>query len=124
MAKKDVLGHMPCPECGHPDAEIKMQKCGVKLYRYCPECNVQTFARTPAQEKAMRAAITTPPVTGTDTGKPATDDGGLVKAVKPAPAKKAAPPVSEKPATPPEPPAPPKKPGGLADALSFLTGGK
>lgn len=119
MAKKEVLGHMPCPECGHPEAEVKLQKCGVKLYRYCPECNVQTFARTAAQERAMRAAITAPPVTGTDTGKPA-------PAVEPPaapPEKKAAPPAPTK-KTPPAPPAPPKKASGLADALSFLTGGK
>lgn len=55
---REVLGTMPCPECGHPHAEIKHQKDGERLYRYCPECNVQVFARTERQEAAMRRAIT------------------------------------------------------------------
>lgn len=55
MAKREVLGLMGCPCCDHDKAEIKLQKCGQKLYLYCPECNVQVFARTPAQEKKMRA---------------------------------------------------------------------
>jgi predicted nucleic acid-binding Zn-ribbon protein len=58
MMAREVLGTMPCPECGHPHAEIKHQKGGEKLYRYCPECNVQVFARTERQEAAMRRAIT------------------------------------------------------------------
>ena len=101
MAKREVMGRMICPECGHDAAEIKAQKCGVKLYRYCPECNAQFFARTAAQEAGMRKHL-----------KPA----------EPAPAAVAAPsqaPAAEK---KPEPaPAPAvKKPSPMGSALSFL----
>ena len=40
MAKKEAVGHMACPECGFPDAEIKEDKNG-NLYRYCPDCSAQ-----------------------------------------------------------------------------------
>lgn len=40
MAKKEVVGHMTCPECDFPDAEVKADKNG-NLYRYCPECSAQ-----------------------------------------------------------------------------------
>lgn len=40
MAKKPPLGHMVCPECGFPDAEIKEDKNG-NPYRYCPDCSAQ-----------------------------------------------------------------------------------
>lgn len=43
MAGK-VLGLCTCPECDFPDAEIKEDKNG-HPYRYCPDCNVQTFSR-------------------------------------------------------------------------------
>lgn len=58
MGKREVLGHMPCPGCDHENAEIKAQKCGEKLYLFCPECNLQVFARTEAQAAKMRRAIT------------------------------------------------------------------
>jgi len=120
MAKREVLGYMPCPECDFERAEIKRQKCGVKLYRYCPECNAQAFARTEAQEKAMRRAIA-------KTGVPPV----VVEAPKPAPApdpekpaepKKAAP-KAKAPAPEPKPapePAPVVKKSAFSDALGFL----
>lgn len=40
MAKKEAVGHMVCPECGFPDAEIKEDKNG-NPYRYCPDCSAQ-----------------------------------------------------------------------------------
>lgn len=40
MAKAQPLGHMTCPECGFPDAEIKADKNG-NPYRYCPDCSAQ-----------------------------------------------------------------------------------
>lgn len=40
MAKKEAVGHMACPECGFPDAEVKEDKNG-NLYRYCPDCSAQ-----------------------------------------------------------------------------------
>jgi len=57
MAKREVLGIIPCPCCDHERAEIKAQKCGEKLYLYCPECNAQVFARTEAQAAKMRRAL-------------------------------------------------------------------
>ena len=100
MARAPALGHMACPDCGFPDAEIRMQKSGERLYRYCPECNAQFFARTPAQEKAMRERIALPPAD--------------LKPVKPAPE------PTEKPQAKPAPAV--KKPAPLADALAFMIG--
>lgn len=40
MVQKSPLGHMACPECGFPDAEIKADKNG-NPYRYCPDCSAQ-----------------------------------------------------------------------------------
>ena len=74
MAKREILGTMVCPECGRAGAEIKMQKGGALLYRWCGAgCNAQFFARNPQQEGAMRAAIggQAAPVTVTDTKGPA-----------------------------------------------------
>ena len=106
MAKREVLGHMPCPECDFERAEIKRQKCGAKLYRYCPECNAQAFARTEAQEKAMRRAIAktgVPPVE-VEAPKPAPEPEP-----KPAPEPKKAAPKAKAPAPAPAPE--PKAPG-------------
>lgn len=56
MAGK-VLGHCTCPECDFPDAEIKEDKNG-HPYRYCPDCNVQTFSRgEPKRAKNMLAKM-------------------------------------------------------------------
>lgn len=58
MSKREILGTMPCPECGASGAEIKLQKGGALLYRWCAGgCNAQFFARNSGQEKAMRAAV-------------------------------------------------------------------
>jgi hypothetical protein len=40
MAKPQPVGHMTCPECDFPDAEIKHDKNG-NPYRYCPDCSAQ-----------------------------------------------------------------------------------
>ncbi|MBL8433673.1 MAG: hypothetical protein JNL99_01935 [Zoogloea sp.] len=40
MAKVSPIGHMQCPECGFPDAEIKLDKNG-NPYRYCTDCSAQ-----------------------------------------------------------------------------------
>lgn len=45
MAKREVFGKCECPECGFPDAEIKLQKSGL-AYRWCPDCCAQYFPRT------------------------------------------------------------------------------
>jgi predicted nucleic acid-binding Zn-ribbon protein len=74
MAKTKPEGLMDCPECGFHDAEVKLSKSGM-LYRYCPDCNAQYFARTP--EASGRLAAKMRPVSGTDTGV-------VVAVVKPA----------------------------------------
>lgn len=56
MAKTPALATCKCTECDFPDAEIKASKNGL-LYRWCPDCNVQVFARTPQQERAMRRIV-------------------------------------------------------------------
>lgn len=70
-----IIGRAQCPECGFKAAHIKQsEKC---VYRYCPECHSQTFARTDRQAEQMRkgmtpvapeaaaAATATAPATGT-----------------------------------------------------------
>ena len=41
---KTLIGHQTCPECDHPDAEIKTDRSS-NPYRYCPMCNAQYFTR-------------------------------------------------------------------------------
>jgi len=119
MAKREVLGKMACPACDFDAAEIKLQKCGVKLYMHCPECNVQIFARTGQQEKAFRRAIEKTGVPPVKVEEPAKPEEAAPVEVKPAPVKVEKP--AAKPAAKPAPAAPAKR-GGLADALAFLGG--
>lgn len=42
--KKPIEGHIACPICDHPDAEVKRDKNGA-LYVFCPDCNAQVFTR-------------------------------------------------------------------------------
>lgn len=66
MAKREVLGHMDCPECGLSGAEVKPQKNGL-AYRWCPECNAQYFPRTEeASARLLKKARASVPVTGTE----------------------------------------------------------
>lgn len=101
MDKKPTIGHMTCPDCDFPDAEIKLDKNGC-AYRFCPDCNLQTFTRKPEKSKRMIAKMRpVAPVTVTDTseggeaGKPA----GRADTVPPA--ERPAPPVTAKPAPQP-----------------------
>ena len=80
-APKTLLGHVQCPECDHPDAEVKTDKAG-HPYRFCPECNAQTFTRGHAKRaKNMLAkmrpvgASVAPGATSAPPG-PQNDDGG------------------------------------------------
>lgn len=41
---RKLIGHMTCPDCDFPDAEIKRDKAS-HPYRYCPNCNMQSFTR-------------------------------------------------------------------------------
>lgn len=114
MAKREVLGKMTCPACDYDEAEIKRQKCGVKLYLHCPDCNVQVFARTEQQEKAFRRAIEKTGVATVKVGEPE----------KPKEEKQAAPEEAkvEAPAAPVAKAKPEQKKSSLADALAFLGG--
>lgn len=48
-----ILGRTACPECGNASAHVKQSdKC---LYRYCPECGAQYFAKTPRQVEDLKA---------------------------------------------------------------------
>lgn len=107
---KNVLGHAPCPGCDNERAEIKAQKCGQKLYLFCPECNLQVFARNPAQEAKFRRAL--------EVKAPEPNNHGKEEA-RPEPEKA---PVTAAAAAPE-----PKKAAqvsNLGAALSFLTGKK
>ena len=89
MAKREVLGTMACPCCDHERAEIKAQKCGEKLYLFCPECNAQVFARTEAQAAKMRRALAPKEATKVapdpEKGVPKTDPEKGVPKTEPAP---------------------------------------
>ena len=62
MAIIPSLGVVECPECGFGDAQIRQAKSGF-LYRYCPDCNAQYFARTQQASDRLKAKIG--PVPGT-----------------------------------------------------------
>lgn len=48
-----IIGRTGCPECGFENAHVKQsEKC---LFRYCPECGTQTFAKTARQRELMQA---------------------------------------------------------------------
>lgn len=59
MAIKEALGKCACPDCGFVDAEIKLAKGGL-AYRWCPDCNLQTFSRNDKQHERMMASIKKP----------------------------------------------------------------
>lgn len=56
MPKTAPIGHMKCPDCDFPDAEIKLDKNG-RAFRFCPDCNLQTFTRKPAEHNRMIARM-------------------------------------------------------------------
>lgn len=98
---KEVLGHVDCPVCGNPHAEVKNDR-NTKPFIFCPDrnCATQVFTRREFQVKSLLARMR--PVTVTVTEKPAPQN-----------------PVQE----PKQEPAPPKKKPSFADALLSLTGG-
>lgn len=53
MARKQSVGLIACPFCDFADAEVREDKNG-KAYSYCPECDMQSFTRTAAQDARMR----------------------------------------------------------------------
>ncbi len=46
MAKTELVGLMECPDCGHPDAEVRKTKTKGWAFRYCPECTMQGFTKS------------------------------------------------------------------------------
>lgn len=80
MAKSAAVGTMKCPECDFPDAEVKRQKTGL-LYRWCPECSAQFFARTPeasARLEAKMKPVNRPGAPVSDTEKTPDQDRGPI----------------------------------------------
>lgn len=89
MASK-MVGRAKCPECGFDSAHVKQsEKC---LYRYCPDCGSQHYAKSPRQvddlmkktrvdgsptpspshsDKASAGTATPSPIETTATGTPA-----------------------------------------------------
>ena len=98
MAKREILGTMPCPECDFDEAEVKPQKNPELCYRWCPECNAQYFPRSPETSARLLAKVGVPPIS--------------------VPAKSTGPDVKEPPDEPEPKTAKPKS--SMADALSFL----
>lgn len=92
MAKRELVGHQDCPECGRSGAEVKVAKSGL-VYRWCPDCNAQYFPRTVEASDRLRRAMVPVTVTGADQGPEPAEipvtvtgaDQGLLKGEKPVP---------------------------------------
>lgn len=97
MASK-MIGRAACPECGFSSAHVKeSEKC---LYRYCPECGSQHYAKSERQRSDLMAKTRTPDATPSGSATPA-------PTATPSPAVE---PASD---TPTPPPAPAPKRRGL-----------
>ena len=91
-----IVGRADCPECGFKSAHVKeSEKC---LYRYCPECGAQHYAKTDAQRAHLMAKTrptgtsASPSATATATGSAATSTPPSATPTLPA----AAPPAAAK----------------------------
>lgn len=66
MASK-MIGRSTCPECGFQSAHVKQsEKC---LYRYCPECGSQHYAKSERQRQDLMGKTrvnATPTATATE----------------------------------------------------------
>ena len=91
MARREIIGTMPCPECGMEGAEVKWQKSGL-AYRWCPECNAQYFTRTKEASDRLLAKVgaggTAKPVTVSEEKPKAAQEMNAAPAAPAAPAKK------------------------------------
>lgn len=57
-----MIGRAACPECGFPSAHVKQsERC---IYRWCPDCGAQHYARTERQRADLMAKTRTPDGTG------------------------------------------------------------
>jgi predicted RNA-binding Zn-ribbon protein involved in translation (DUF1610 family) len=92
-----MIGRADCPECGFKAAHVKQsEKC---LYRYCPECGSQHYARNDMQRTNLMAKTRlvdgtatgseeekpAPSTTGSEGETDATDTGSTAPVVAPAP---------------------------------------
>ena len=106
--KKTPIGHVECPVCDVPDAQVKEDKNG-HAYIHCSDCNAQTFTRNDFRDGKLRGRMRAVTVTVTvPVTVPVTDDTVTVTAPVPVPK------APEKPV--PVPP-PAKKPGGWLQPL-------
>ena len=97
--KKNPIGHVACPVCDFPDAQVKEDKNN-HAYIHCTDCNAQTFTRNDFRNGKLRGRMRAVTVT-------VTDDTVTVTATAPA---TAPPPAVDK--VPPV-----KKPGGWFQPL-------
>lgn len=97
--KKTPIGHVACPVCDFPDAQVKEDKNG-HAYIHCGDCNAQTFTRNDFRNGKLRGRMRAVTVT-------VADDTVTVTATAPA---TAPPPAVDK--VPPV-----KKPGGWFQPL-------
>lgn len=97
--KKTPIGHVACPVCDFPDAQVKEDKNG-HAYIHCGDCNAQTFTRNDFRNGKLRGRMRAVTVT-------VMDDTVTVTATAPA---TAPPPAVDK--VPPV-----KKPGGWLQPL-------
>ena len=87
MTKKTPIGHMECPTCKHPDAEVKEDKNG-HAFLFCPDCATQVFTRNPHRDRHMRKNMR--PVTVTEPAPATVTKPEPPPAPPPAPEKKKA----------------------------------
>lgn len=99
--KKTPIGHVTCPVCDFPDAQVKTDK-NEHAYIHCGDCNAQTFTRNEHRNGKLRAKMR--PVTVTVTEPPAAPVAAPASGQAPKAAAKA-------PVAPEEAPAAAKRPG-------------
>lgn len=63
--KKTPIGHVACPVCDFPDAQVKEDKNG-HAYIHCGDCNAQTFTRNDFRNGKLRGRMRAVTVTVTD----------------------------------------------------------
>lgn len=98
--KKTPIGHVACPVCDFPDAQVKEDK-NSHAYIHCTDCNAQTFTRNDFRNGKLRGRMRAVTVTVTD---------DTVTVTAPAPGQKA-------PEQPPADKVPPVKKAGFWQPL-------
>lgn len=120
--KKQAIGHIACPVCDHPDAQVKEDKNG-HAFIFCPDCAAQTFTRNDFRDKKLRSRMrAVDPVTVTVTEPIQTEPPKQPVTVPTVPAVPKPQPAPKKPAAAQPVPNPPKKKAGWFSPL--LAGGE